>query len=190
MAGIGTIGIVLSASVAGRLPYYSFAGGSVWDDSVAAAAIKADTGDVPIAGDTVTISTSRISTNAIFSETRSFDGATWVDVTSTCTSWNGVKPFQGFPRSAVTLSRKGYRSWSDFGALGAISEAGHAFVVDGDCVTLYDDTWTETRYYKDGKWVEDSLYFPGVLSAPAAPSQPGIGDEVKPDLMSKKLRSW
>lgn len=187
MAGMGTIGNVLSASVAGKMAYYSFAAGTTWDDKAAAAAIKADTGRDPISGDTVTISSSNLPSGVVFSETRVFDGAAWESVFSSPAAGTPLSNYP-FPRSAATLSRKGYRSWSDFGALGAISEAGHAFVVDGDCVTLYDDSWTETRYYKDGKWIPEKEYFPGVLSPVS--SQPGIGDVVKPDLMSKKLRSW
>lgn len=192
MATLGTIGNVLNASVAGRLPYYSFAGGSVWDDAAAAAAIKGDTGEDPIAGDTVTISTGGLATYAVFSETRVFDGAAWVAMSSKI-SIGATQATYHFPRSAISASRKGYRDWSDIAALAAIRDAGKDLPVDGDCVTLYDDTWTSTRYYKDGKWVEDSIYFPGILSVAMdkpAPSQPGIGDEVKPDLLSKKLRSW
>lgn len=177
MAGLGTIGNVLNASVAARLPYYSFIYGSAWDDTAANVAIFIDTGTDPISGDTVRIN----SAPGGFDETRVFDGASWVAMSSQAFA---------FPRSAINTSRKGYKDWNDIAAIAAIRDAGKDFPVDGDCVTLYDDTWTQTRYYKDGKWVEDSIYFATATPEPVAPSQPGIGDEVRPDLLSRKLRSW
>lgn len=180
MASLGTIGNVLNATFttsARLLPTYAFAYGSVWDDVRAAEAIKTETGFDPIVGDTVRIAEYQFSNIGNFDETKVFDGVAWVAMSSQTFS---------FPRSAITTSRKGYKDWSDIAAVAAIRDAGKDFPIDGDAVTLYDDTWTSTRYYKDGKWVEDSLYFPGV---PSAPSQPGIDDELKPNL-PKRLRDW
>lgn len=103
-----------------------------------------------------------------------------------------------FPKSRmvpITTSLKGYFAWSDYAANLAVYAFINGGVMDGDCVTLYDDTWTETRYYKDGKWVEESLYFPGILSAPAVQVEtkkkvPGIDDEIREELKHKKFRDW
>lgn len=133
----------------------------------------------PASGDSVTLCNSASG----FYESRTWNGSAWIPAGGGA---NTGAPFI-FPRSAITTSRKGYRDWNDIAAIAAIRDAGKDHPIDGDCVTLYDDTWTQTRYYKGDKWVEESVYFPGILSP--APTQPGIGDELKPNL-PKRLRDW
>lgn len=153
-------------------------GYTAWSDVDALIVFKSGHGSDPVDGDQVTLCNSATG----FYETREWRSNAWVAIGGIV----NANAAYNFPRSAITTSRKGYKDWSDIAAVAAIRDAGKDFPIDGDAVTLYDDTWTSTRYYKDGKWIKDSLYFPGVLSAP---SQPGIDDELKPNL-PKRLRDW
>lgn len=153
-------------------------GYAAWSGVDALIVFKSWHGSDPVDGDQVTLCNSATG----FYETREWRGTDWVAIGGVISS-----VAFNFPRSAITTSRKGYRDWNDIAAIAAIRDAGKDHPIDGDCVTLYDDTWTQTRYYKGDKWLEESIYFPGILSP--APTQPGIGDELKPNL-PKRLRDW
>jgi len=108
-------------------------------------------------------------------------------------------------RDPVTISASGYSQWAESDALWELGQSGYTDVVDGDYVTLYDLSQTETRVYSGGVWIQTfsanfasglgtincrSSSLPVNESTEKQDTRPGIAEEIKDELKSKRLRDW
>lgn len=78
---------------------------------------------------------------------------------------NGTNGSPGNPggpgaRGTVNLAQAGFSGWSDAGANSLISSSGYGSPVQGDIVTLYNASFSQTRFYS-GSWLVLSAYING-----------------------------
>lgn len=64
-------------------------------------------------------------------------------------------------RGTVNISASGYSAWSDSAAASAISSAGYGSPSNRDIVTLYNTSFSQTKYYQSGAWLALSAYING-----------------------------
>ena len=128
---------------------------------------------------------------------------------------------QAAHRKPVAISITG-GFWNSSVAELQLNMMGHGSPVDGDCVSVWSASFSETRWYLGGKWltIEDYIqpeselcancgglgikhvpFITGPITCPDCSGtgkahesktdvRPGLGDEIKPELMRKKLRDW
>lgn len=110
-------------------------------------------------------------------------------------------------RDPVNISASGYSAWNDSDAIWEMGQSGYSDIVDGDTVTLYDDQQTTTKQYYGGDWwlSFNATFSSGIgtvnCKSVAQPltgtiefveedTRPGINEEIKEELKSKRLRDW
>lgn len=118
-------------------------------------------------------------------------------------------------------------AWNDSVALLQLNLQGYGNPINGDCVSVWSQSFSETKWYQDGKWlaIDDYIqpeselcgccgglgakqipFIKGLITCPDCggtgkgkeiatkpkeeKQRPGLGDEIKPELMNKKLRDW
>ncbi len=140
---------------------------------------------------------------------------------------NVLQASQAAARKPVAISVNGYYAWNDTFAEHELYRHVQGCPINGDCVSFWSATFSETRWYQNGKWlaIEDYVqpeselcgcggglgakqvpFIKGMITCPdcggtgkgkeitAKPAEektrPGLGDEIKTELMNKKLRDW
>jgi hypothetical protein len=78
---------------------------------------------------------------------------------------NGSPGNPGSPgtRGTVNLAQSGFSSWSDSAANSLISSSGYGSPIQGDIVTLYSASFSQTRFYSSGSWLVLTAYINGNL---------------------------
>lgn len=78
---------------------------------------------------------------------------------------NGSNGSPGSPgtRGTVNLAGSGFASWSDSAANSLIASNGYGSPINSDIVTLYNASFSQTRFYSSGSWLVLSAYINGNL---------------------------
>ncbi len=89
-------------------------------------------------------------------------GYTVAKATAGTNGSNGSSGSNG-QRGTVTVAISGYSSWpsTTAGANAAFSTTGYSSPVDRDIMTLYNSSFSETRYYQSGSWIALTSYING-----------------------------
>lgn len=66
-------------------------------------------------------------------------------------------------RGTVNLAQSGFSSWSDAAANSLVSSSGYGSPIQGDIVTLYNSSFSQTRFYSSGSWLVLTAYINGNL---------------------------
>lgn len=78
---------------------------------------------------------------------------------------NGSNGFNGSngTRGTVNIAASPFSAWSDANAVAALSLAGYGSPINRDVVTLYNASFSQTRFYQSGTWYVADAYLNGNL---------------------------